>query len=291
MRRMSAPPILVIDEAVAGGRRWGPPRWLRRARLLALAAAGLAMLAVPAWMGATGRLNAALSRATIDMVARSASAGLVIKTIWVDGRGHTPEAALAEALSMEPGDPLLGFDLDAVRARIEALPWVRQAVVERQLSGAIHLRLTEREPIAVWQDDGRYQLVDMDGTPFEGDVAEYAALPQVVGEDAPAHTADLIAMLRAEPALAKRVKAAVRVAERRWNLRLDSLDSGIDVALPEDDAEDAWHRLAVYEREHGMLERRLTAIDLRLPDRVVVRVGTLGEPTPRPLAPPAGKEA
>ena len=66
-----------------------------------------------------------------------------------------------------------------------------------------------------------------------------------------------------------RVKAAVRSGGRRWNLRMDN---GIDIRLPETDAFIAWDRLAKYEAQHKLLARDIGSIDLRLPDRVVVKV-------------------
>jgi len=64
------------------------------------------------------------------------------------------------------------------------------------------------------------------------------------------------------------VKAAVRVGGRRWNLRLKG---GIDVRLPENNTAAAWNRLAKYEKSHQVLERNIRILDLRIPDRLIVR--------------------
>ena len=64
------------------------------------------------------------------------------------------------------------------------------------------------------------------------------------------------------------VKAAVRVGGRRWNLRLEG---DIDVRLPELDTAAAWARLAEYEKTHRVLERDVQVLDLRQPDRLIVR--------------------
>jgi cell division protein FtsQ len=66
------------------------------------------------------------------------------------------------------------------------------------------------------------------------------------------------------------VRAAVLVAERRWNLKFKS---GLDVRLPEEGAAQALETLMVLDREKKLLSRDLTAIDLRLPGRVTVRLG------------------
>jgi cell division protein FtsQ len=64
------------------------------------------------------------------------------------------------------------------------------------------------------------------------------------------------------------VRSAVWVGGRRWNLRLDD---GIDIRLPEENAQSAWTRLATLERDQRVLSRDIIAIDLRIRDRLVVR--------------------
>jgi cell division protein FtsQ len=50
------------------------------------------------------------------------------------------------------------------------------------------------------------------------------------------------------------------------------LDDVIDIHLPMDDPAGAWAKLAIMNRRHAVLGRDVTAIDLRLPDRMVVRM-------------------
>lgn len=82
-------------------------------------------------------------------------------------------------------------------------------------------------------------------------------------------------MLAAAPELEKRVDAAVRVGGRRWNIRMDN---GVYIWLPETGARDAWGSLVRLEREHGLLEQDLVAIDLRFPGRLIVRTRESGSP-------------
>ena len=77
-----------------------------------------------------------------------------------------------------------------------------------------------------------------------------------------------------------RVAAAVRVGGRRWTLHLDN---GIDVELPEEKLQEAWAQLAQLERTNRLLARDVQVVDMRLPDRLVVRV------TPEPPKEPAKK--
>src|SRR3546814_7137808 len=98
------------------------------------------------------------------------------------------------------GRPILAIDPAAARAALEALPWVAAASVERQLPGTVYIRLTEREPLALWQDQGVIQVIDRDGAVIPGvEPRRFAHLPLVVGPDAPAHAERLIAVMDSEP--------------------------------------------------------------------------------------------
>lgn len=215
--------------------------------------------------------------ALVDGLGRaSAALGLSVEEVLVEGRGRTAPARLLAAVGVRRGDPILGFDPQAAKAQIEALTWVRHVTVERRLPSVIYLRIEERNPIALWQDEGRIAVIDDTGAVITGARPEdFAGLALVVGPDAPAHAAELLRLLDSEPDLRRRVVAAVRVGGRRWNLRFAG---GTDVRLPETGAAEAWAQFARIEREHGVLQRDVDSIDLRLPDRLVVRTAPEADP-------------
>lgn len=258
----------------AGGRRLG----LRLAALLVLAgaAAGGGW-----WAWHSGAVERSAQRALEKGIELTLRAGLRVEEVYVEGRARTPRDHLQAALQIERGDPILGFDLEGTRRRLEGLPWVSKATVERRLPGVIHVTIEERRPIALWQHDGRFTLVDRDGVTIADDITPFRHLPQLIGAAAPAQAAALTALLAEQPDLRPRVKAATLVSGRRWNLRLDDLENGVDVRLPEEQAATAWRRLAELEREHGLMKRKVAMIDLRLPDRLVIRL-TDGTPLPLP---------
>lgn len=255
------------------------PRWLRPV----LAASGVmaiaAMVAVGGWWTWHSEIGRAAVAFAVD-VYRDANraAGLVTREVLVEGRSETPSEALRAALGVGRGDLILEFDVDAARRRVEQIGWVASARVERRLPDIIRVAIVERVPVAVWQNKGAFLLVDATGAVIDAEsVARYGHLKVVVGEDAPEHAQALLTMLQRHPVLMQRVTAAVRAGGRRWNLRFDN---GIDVRLPEQGAFAAWDRLARYEAEHGLLERNIRAIDLRIPDRVVVRIEDRKVPEP-----------
>lgn len=251
-------------------RRRAWPRWFKPALRFGAGALALALIAGSAtWLWTSGRLAAELDHARAALIEASAAAGFAVAEVYVAGRGETSRAAVLEALRVELGTPMAGFDPQAARDRLLALGWVREATVERRFPDTVIVRLRERTPLALWQRRGRLVVIDREGAVIDGAApGRFARLPVIVGDDAPEHAARLLAVVATEPDLGKRVQAAVRVGGRRWNLRLDN-DIGIE--LPEQGVAEAWRRLATFEREHRLLARDIAAIDLRLPDRVVVR--------------------
>src|SRR5207247_9271391 len=81
--------------------------------------------------------------------------------------------------------------------------------------------------------------------------------------------AQVLDIVGSERDLAVRVTAAIRVGNRRWNLRIDN---ACDVLLPADETAEAWARLARLERSAALVQRDVQTIDIRLPDRLVLRV-------------------
>lgn len=213
-------------------------------------------------------------------IGTSAKAGFRIEDIFVTGRSQTERGELLAALKLDRGAPMFGFDPEQARARVEKLPWVRSAVVERMLPGTVLLHIEERKPLALWQDKGVFQLIDHQGQVIlKSGLERFSDLPVVVGPDAPGHARELLKTLQSQPELMGRVRAAVRVSGRRWNL---ILENGIDVQLPENDPASAWLRLAEYERLHKVLARDVEVLDLRLPDRLIVRKAAKPKPPKRP---------
>src|SRR5690554_3707311 len=260
-------------------RRWRDSRLLRgllpllpRFLVIALIVGGAA------WIWRAGVVSNLASEAEAGFWAASVHAGLSVGDVTVEGRVRGEPESLLAALGVERGDPILAFDPHAARERVMALPWIASAEVQRRLPDQIHLRLEERNPIALWQHQGRLAVIDQHGQPITNTrPGRFINLPLVVGEGAPAQARNLVALLEREPDMAKRVVAAVWVSDRRWNLRLEG---GVEVRLPEFGAEEAWSQLAELERQQGVLDRDVAMIDMRLPDRLVLRSVTGRLPTP-----------
>jgi cell division protein FtsQ len=165
---------------------------------------------------------------------------------------------------------LLFLDADAARTRLMANPWIADAAVLKLYPDRLQITISERQAFALWQKDGRVSVVAADGTVLEPFVEDrYLDLPLVVGPGAERLAKAFLAIVDRYPDIRAVVHASVLVADRRWNLRLNN---GIDVRLPETNIEQALDRLVALDREKKLLSRDIAAVDLRLPDRVTIRL-------------------
>lgn len=249
-----------------------------------LATSGFVYWGVASGWGAY--LVATTERSLLDATAR---AGYRIQSLEVEGRSETHKDSILMALGSLKGDPILSLDLEAARQRLLELPWVTGAVVERRLPDTVRVVLSEAEPLALWQRQGVFHLVSRAGQVLAiEDIGRFGHLPVIVGEGAPLQAAGLFSLLAIEPELKGRVTAAVLVGGRRWNLRIDN---GVDIKLPEADAIAAWSHFAALERQHQLLAKDVSVIDLRQPDKLIVRQNPAppegeGDPVAQPTSVP-----
>ena len=204
----------------------------------------------------------------------TADAGLAVREVLVRGRRITSRGDLIAALDVHSGMPILAIDMEETRQRIESLGWIKTVTIARRLPDTVYLQIEERKAMALWQHKGRIALIDRDGAVIQRHKLEgFAALPRVVGENAPQNAAPLLDLLRTYPAVSGQVEAAIWVSDRRWNLRLRN---GINIRLPAENIATALDRLSEYQREHALFERDVIAVDLRIPDRLIIRLSRNG---------------
>lgn len=196
--------------------------------------------------------------------------GFKLENVYLEGRNLTPLYDISKATGVKTDEPILRICLEDIRTRLEAIPRVKSAEVGRILPNQLHIKIIEREPVAIWQNEGKFYLVDSEGVVMEStELDKYPDLLLVVGEGAPAHTRQVFEMLQSEPELAKNVVAVLRIGERRWNIRFKN---GIELKLPEKKEAEAWHNFAGMERDNHVLSRSIKVVDMRIYDRIFIKL-------------------
>ncbi len=226
------------------------------------------------WLGGEYSAFVALEGSVSDYFARVAGFG--IRTVTISGAHALTQQEIIAVTGIGPKDSLPFLDVRKVRARLKALPLVKDASISKLYPGRVVIDVEERKPFALWQQDGVVKIVAADGTPIDNyDDRRFAALPLVVGTGANARLSEYTALLDAAGDLRSRIKAGILVAQRRWTLQMDNQ---VEVALPEVGAAAALAQLAQFQREvachrqgHSIGRSAYPRPDVRPPDWRMLR--------------------
>jgi cell division protein FtsQ len=198
------------------------------------------------------------------------SAGFRITTVAINGRKQLSQDEVLAIGGVNGRSSLLFLDAATVRDRLKANSWIADATILKLYPGQLQIDIVERSPFALWQQDGRLSVIADDGAVLEPYVSRrFVSLPLVVGKGADVRARDFLALLDRYPQVRSATRAAVFVGERRWNLRLKD---GLDIRLPENDVGNALATLSKLDKEERLFSRDIVAVDMRLPDRLVVQL-------------------
>lgn len=263
---------------------WSPSRWQRQMRrwFSALidsqiprgagsAATALLLLGSVCYGVVKGDHGPAIIANVQDLCDVAAStAGFGITEVALTGEHELSRGEILKAAGITAHSSLLFLDAAQARARLLTNPWIADATVLKLYPGRLRIEIKERKAFAVWQKDARVSLIASDGTVLEPDVPHaFVSLPMVVGAGAAQASPGLLGLIARYPTIAAQVESSVLVAERRWNLHLRN---GVEVLLPESEPEQALRILTDLDRQKHLLSRDIVVVDLRLADRVTVRL-------------------
>ncbi len=195
--------------------------------------------------------------------------GMRVEQVALSGQRFTSDADVFEAIDIPTTGSLVTFDAAQARERIEKLPWVSTAAISRIFPGALDVRITERQPSALWIDNGREYLVDDSGRVLSAlKKGTNVKLPRLSGVGAPAQAQALLDLIVRFPRIAERFEMAERVGERRWTLHLKS---GVVVHLGADREAVALAALSSPDELGKLIDTPNTIVDLRTRGRITVR--------------------
>jgi cell division protein FtsQ len=200
----------------------------------------------------------------------SKTVGLTVKEVIVEGRSKTKKSALLQALQVSEGDNILAINITEMKDRINKLPWIKSARIERHFPNKISLTLFERTPMARWQTNRMLKLIDVNGDVIPiVDLTRFSNLPIIIGKNAPKIAGQILNTLSNEPHLFRRVKSLTLVSDRRWDVQLDNQ---INVHLPEKNPGKAWAHLATVEEGHNIFGDQVQGIDMRLENQLIIKI-------------------
>lgn len=196
--------------------------------------------------------------------------------------GHVAAEDLEVAARGAVAGTFFTVDLEQVRERFQALPWVRRVQVRRRWPDRIELEIEEQQAAAVWQQgDGEAHLVSTHGDVFAA--SSDTPLPVLAG---PANSApEVLQRYRdfagALAAVGRKPEAVLLSARLAWQVRLDD---GMVLELGRDQEQSPVNArlqrfVSVYRQAMDQLPLDGAVFDLRYPNGFTVRPAAGRTPT------------
>lgn len=194
--------------------------------------------------------------------------GFVVVDVDISGNKRLAKQDILKILELDVAPSIFAFDVERARSLLEKQAWVQSANVQKIYPNRMRISIVEREPFAIWQHDSTMDIVDNTGrviVPLKGKIVW--DLPLVVGQGAQNTAEEFIQALSIYRPVYDRVRAFVRVGDRRWDL---VLENGMRIMLPENGALEKLSSLVSSGTMQDLLSRDILSVDLRLADRITV---------------------
>jgi cell division protein FtsQ len=221
----------------------------------------------------------------------TAKAGFEVRDIEVVGMRRVDQMKVYDMVLDHTNQPMLLVDINEIQRDLSSYGWIKQVRVSRQLPDKLFIEIGERKPVAVWQNNGNYKLLDDQGKVLESiSEAEIGNMPIVNGPNANKNLVSLNDLLDNAQSLKSQVAGATWVGNRRWDIRFKS---GETLALPEGEqlAAQALVNFTRMDGVHRLLGRNIIHFDLRDPDRMYMRKAPKEKPAEPKATPAAPKKA
>ncbi|MBE6459337.1 MAG: FtsQ-type POTRA domain-containing protein [Alphaproteobacteria bacterium] len=235
------------------------------------------------WVGVVLTLKNDLINKKIDSLKNefydwAATQGFVLDDVVVSGRDKTSKEEINTLLNLKRGDNILKIDVYDIKQKLEQLPWVKHVSVhKRYFPNVLQIEIHEKEVKAIWQINEKFYPLDAEGKIIEAEFHVSEPILLIVGAGAPENFKNLMMALKDEKYdYLDKVKVANFISGRRWNLILNDIREGVTVKLPEENIAAAWKKLLKLNETKGIFKRKLTIIDLRLPNKIVVKIRKSG---------------
>jgi cell division protein FtsQ len=251
-------------------RAWVKPI-IRNAALVYLP---LIALAFVGWrVAANDGLRELIETKVVNLVEQvAARPEFAVSGVTVTGGTSELQAEVRRTLDIQRGMSSLKLEVEELRRRVEALGAVERATVQFDPQGTLRVAVVERIAAVLFRRaDKVLVMLDRGGVEIgpAGSRANHPDLPVVLGAGAQDHVGEVITLLAAAPDIVPRLRAFVRVGERRWDI---VLDRDMLIKLPGSGSVEALSLIMALHYGEELLDRDIAVIDLRLPGRPALRM-------------------
>ena len=197
--------------------------------------------------------------------------GFKIKNVLISGTHNLSQDYLRNIINTQNHINILNVNLNTIYNKIIQNSWVEETYVERILPDTIKIKVLEKKPIAIWQNQKGNKLITVNG-----DVISHAnvnkfknSFPIIKGEKSKENISTILKILETNKNFARNIWSLTFINQRRWDLHFNQ---GLIVRLPSQDVIKAWQKIIKLQTNYNILNLRLTEIDLRNPEQILGKI-------------------
>jgi cell division protein FtsQ len=192
---------------------------------------------------------------------------LTIQHLYISGVENTNIEKLNKAINLQKNDSIFKDSSSTIRKRIEELPWVRLAHVQRILPNAFKIDIIEHKGIATIKFNNQRWALNSKGNLIDIVDDSFNYLLELSGEESKENASGLFSLFADWTDLLFLAKQAEFIGKRRWNLYLEN---GTLIMLPEEGVRHSLKVLKVLHNQQKILKKQRIKIDLRNVEKHII---------------------
>ena len=197
--------------------------------------------------------------------------GFIIKNIEISGVNHLNKNDIIKIINAYNDLNIFNVNIKNIYKEIKNNTWIKKASIEIIYPNTIKILLTEKKPIAIWQNRYGNSLITKSGDViFEKNLEKFKNyLPIVIGQNAHKNAHSILNILGINKDFVKNIWSLTYVNERRWDVHFNQ---GLTIKLPSKSIAKAWEKVLYLDKKFNILNLDLTELDLRNSSQILGKI-------------------
>ncbi len=196
------------------------------------------------------------------------STGFKVDSIIITGaKNNSIKETITKQSGLSYGDNIFKLSTEDIYQNIIKMTNIKSATVRKNLPNSIIIDVTEKTPIAIFQKDMKFYLIDKEGTTISEVTTRIGSYPIIAGDDADKNANVVLNIIAKFPTVKNKLDSMIFVRKRRWDI---VVAGGILVKLPEDNIEKVVESLSILLSKENINKNTVKSIDLRVTENIII---------------------
>ena len=197
--------------------------------------------------------------------------GFIVKNIEILGLNHIDKDDIIKIINNHNDINIFNLNVKKIYKEIKNNTWIKKVSIETVYPNTLKIILTEKKPIAIWQNKFGNNLITKTGDVIlEKKLESFKSyLPIIIGHNANKNIYSILNILSSNKDFVKNIWSLTFVNERRWNLHFNQ---GLTIKLPSKNVKNAWEKVVHLDQKFNILRLGLTEVDLRNSSQILGKI-------------------